>query len=119
MGLPQSSTYSVCPPFGTTNWGATTRVYCNINSLHWDRMVNMLYGSILGAMWLELKRNSNQDYNTIEELNPVLFSVKANANDNLTWNQGMGGKNAEGYWQACIKEYKVLLKKDLCVEVIK
>jgi hypothetical protein len=82
-------------------------------------MVNMLRGGTLGAMWSELKKNINQDYNMIKELNPALFSVKANANDLPTWNQAMGGKNAEGYWQACIKEYKVLLKKDLCVEVIK
>jgi hypothetical protein len=31
----------------------------------------------------------------------------------------MGGENAEGYWQACIKEYEVLLKKDVWIEVVK
>jgi hypothetical protein len=90
-----------------------------LNSLKWDRMVNMLRGGTLGAMWSELEKNTDQDYGTIEELNPALFFVKANADDNPTWNQAMGGENAEGYWQACIKEYEVLLKKDVWVEVIK
>jgi hypothetical protein len=31
----------------------------------------------------------------------------------------MGGANAEGYWQACIKEYNVLIKKKVWVEVKK
>jgi hypothetical protein len=82
-------------------------------------MVNLLRGGTLGTMWSELEKNTNQDYNTIEELNPALFSVKGNTNDNPTWNQAMGGENTKGYWQACIKEYEVLLKKDVWVKVIK
>jgi hypothetical protein len=82
-------------------------------------MVNMLRGGTLATMWSELEKNRDQDYNTIQELNPALFSIKANADDNPTWNQAMGGKNTEGYWQAYIKEYKTLLKKDVWVEVLK
>jgi hypothetical protein len=63
---------------------------------------------MLGAMWAELKKNTDQDYDTIEYLNPALFAVKANTDDNLTWNQAMGGENAERYLQACIKAVKVM-----------
>jgi hypothetical protein len=55
-------------------------------------MVNILRGSTLGTMWSKLKQNTDQDYDTIEELNPALFSIKANAYDNPTWNQAMGGE---------------------------
>jgi hypothetical protein len=68
-------------------------------------------------MWSELERNTDQDYDTVKSLNPALFAIKANAEDNPTWNQEMGGVDAEGYWQACIKEYDVLIKKKVWVEV--
>jgi hypothetical protein len=41
---------------------------------------------------------------SIKYINPALFSVKANADNNPTWNEAMKGPNAEGYWQACKKE---------------
>jgi hypothetical protein len=79
------------------------------NSLDWDCAVNMLRGGTLGAMWAELEQHSDQDSGTIEWMNPALFSVKANFEDNPTWNEAMGGPNAEGYWQACKKGYNTLV----------
>ncbi len=79
------------------------------NSLDWDRAVNMLKGGTLGAMWAELEQHTNQESGTVEWMNPALFSVKANAEDNPTWHEAMGGPNAEGYWQACKKEYETLI----------
>ncbi len=58
-----------------------------LNSLQWDHMVNIMCGGTLGAMWSELEKYTDQDYDTIEYLNPVLFAVKANADDKPTWNQ--------------------------------
>jgi hypothetical protein len=106
-----------CDPTQKVRSGKLNQQY--ITSLQWDRMVNMLCGSTLGAMWAELKTNTDQDYNTIKHLNPALFSIQVNADDNTTWDQAMGGENAEGYWQACIKEYEVLLKKEVWVKVLK
>ena len=80
------------------------------NSLNWDRCVNMLRGGGLGAMWAELEQHTNQVEGTIEWMHPGLYSMKANCDDNPTWNQAMGGPNAEGYWQACLLEYETLTK---------
>jgi hypothetical protein len=41
------------------------------------------------------------------------FSVKANTDDNPNWGQAMNGPLAEGYWQACIKKYEILVKMDV------
>jgi hypothetical protein len=79
------------------------------DSLNWDRTVHMLRGGTLGAMWAELEQHTDQQKGTIEWMNPALFSVKANAEDNPMWNKAMGGPDAEGYWQACKKKYDTLL----------
>jgi hypothetical protein len=52
-------------------------------------------------------------------MNPTLFGVKANAKDNPQWDEAMNGENSEGYWQACIKEHKTLIKKGVWEEVEK
>jgi hypothetical protein len=39
--------------------------------------------------------------------------MKANSDDNPTWNQAMGGPDAEGYWQAAKLEYETLTKMGL------
>jgi hypothetical protein len=84
-----------------------------LNSLNWSKACNMLKGGTLGAMWAELEQHTDQDENTIEWMNPALFSVKANTEDNPTWDEAMNGENAEGYWQACQKEYETLIKMDV------
>jgi hypothetical protein len=43
-------------------------------------------------------------------MHPGLYSMKANSDDNPTWNQAMGGPDAEGYWQAAKLEYETLTK---------
>jgi hypothetical protein len=54
------------------------------NSLDWDRSVNMLRGGGLGAMWAEMEQHTDQIENTIEQMHPGLYSMKANADDNPT-----------------------------------
>jgi histone deacetylase 1/2 len=90
-----------------------------LNSLNWDRAINMMKGGTLGAMWAELEQHTDQEHNSIEWMNPALFSVKANSDDNPTWNDAMGGEDGEGYWQACIKEHETLLKRGVWEEVEK
>jgi hypothetical protein len=41
---------------------------------------------------------------TIEWMNPTLFSIKANTEDNPMWNEPIGVPNTKDYWQACKKE---------------
>jgi hypothetical protein len=57
-------------------------------SLDWDRTLNMMRGGTLGAMWAKLKQNTNQIEDTVEEMNPVLFSVKANSEDTMERDTG-------------------------------
>jgi hypothetical protein len=52
-------------------------------------------------------------------MNPALFSIRANSDNNPNWNEAMGGKDGEGYWQACIKEHNTLLKCGVWEEVDK
>ena len=90
-----------------------------LNSLNWDRALNMLKGGTLGAMWAKLEQHTDQEHNSIEWMNPALFSIKANSDDNPTWNDAMGGEDSEGYWQACLKEHETLLKRGVWEDVEK
>jgi hypothetical protein len=62
-------------------------------SLNWDRTVNMMRGGTLGAMWAGLEPNTDQIEDTVEWMNPALFSVKANTEDTPNWSEAMGGPN--------------------------
>jgi hypothetical protein len=64
-----------------------------------------------------MEQNTDQNYGTVEDWNPATFAVKANTDDNPNWGQAINGPLAEGYWQACIKEYETLVKMDVCEEV--
>jgi hypothetical protein len=61
-------------------------------------------------MWAEMELHTDQVEDTIEQMHPGLYSMKANSDDNPTWNQAMGGPDAEGYWQAAKLEYETLPK---------
>jgi hypothetical protein len=68
--------------------------------LDWDQAVNSMHARPLRAYWAEMEKNVNQEHNTIEDWNPSIFAVKANANDDLSWGQVMNGPHSEGFWQA-------------------
>jgi hypothetical protein len=67
----------------------------------------------LGTMWAEMELHSDQLEDTIEQMHPGLYSMKANSDDNPTWNQAMGGPDAKEYWQAAKFEYETLTKMDV------
>jgi hypothetical protein len=69
-------------------------------------------------MWAELEQHTHQQSGTIKWMNPALFLVKANLEDNPTCNEAMGGPNAKEYWQACKKEYNILVSMQVW-EVVK
>ncbi len=69
-----------------------------LNTLNWSQALNMLEGGTLGAMWAKLEQHTDQEYDTVEWMNPALFSVKANPEDNPTWDEAMNGENSKGYW---------------------
>jgi hypothetical protein len=85
--------------------------------LDWDEAVNSARTGTLGAYWAEMEENTDQNYGTVEDWNPTIFAAKANTDDNPNWGQAMNGPLAEGYWQACIKEYGTLVKMNVWDEV--
>jgi hypothetical protein len=85
--------------------------------LDWDEAVNSARTETRGAYWAEMEQNTDQNYGTVEDWNPAIFAVKANTDDNPNWGQTMNGSLAEGYWQACIKQYETLVKMDVWDEV--
>jgi hypothetical protein len=85
--------------------------------LDWDGAINSTKTGTLGAYWAEMEQNTDQTYGTVEDWNPAIFAVKANTDNNPHWGQAMNGPLAEGYWQACIKEYETLVKMDVWEEV--
>jgi hypothetical protein len=52
-------------------------------------------------------------------MNPALFSVTANGEDNPTWDKAMNGDSSKGCWQVYIKGHKKLMKKGVWEEVEK
>jgi hypothetical protein len=64
-------------------------------------------------MWPEVELHTNQIEDPIEQMHPGLYLMKANSDDNPTWNQAMGGPDAERYWQAAKLRYKKLTKMGL------
>jgi hypothetical protein len=54
-------------------------------------------GGTSGAMWAKLEQ-TNQVNDAVKWINPVLFSVKANAKDTSIWYEATRGPNGEGFW---------------------
>jgi hypothetical protein len=84
--------------------------------LDWSQAINSMQSGTLGAYWAEMECNTDPTYNTVEEWNPSIISVKANANNNPNWGQAISGPHSEGYWQACIKEYETLIRMEVWEE---
>jgi hypothetical protein len=54
----------------------------------------------------------------IEEWNPALLAMKANAKDSPSWDEAMNGPMAAGgFWKACETEINTLVDKDCWDEV--
>eukprot|EP00978_Attheya_sp_CCMP212_P029110 scaffold102414_cov35-Attheya_sp.AAC.1 len=53
-----------------------------------------------------------------ETWNPLALQMKASSEDNPTWNEGMNGLDAEGYWLAIMKKEITLLEKLKAWEVV-
>ena len=49
---------------------------------------------------------------TLDSFHALLLSVKANAEDNPTWNKATNGPVSEGFWKAMDIELDILTRKD-------
>jgi hypothetical protein len=55
---------------------------------------------------------------TVEGMHPILFSAKANSEDNPTWDQAMNGPDREDYWQAMEKELETHQDEKHALDII-
>ena len=55
---------------------------------------------------------------TVEEMHTLALVTKADAADNLNWEQVMNGPDSAGYWEACKKELHTLVDKKHAWDVI-
>lgn len=67
------------------------------DSLGWDPCINnMLRSGGLNAMWVEMEPHIDQLEDTIKQMHPGIYSMKAkNSDNNPMRNHGMGGPNTK------------------------
>ena len=90
-----------------------------LQSLRWDQAMDAIKSIDLRRMEHVLLQHTNPYTNTVEEMHPMALSTKANAADHPTWEQAMNGPEANGYWEACMKELNTLETKRDAWEVVK
>ena len=61
-------------------------------SSSWKRLANFIQDAM------------DSEEKTIEEWSPMALALKANAEDNPTWEQAMNGPDRDGYWTAAEEE---------------
>jgi Reverse transcriptase (RNA-dependent DNA polymerase) len=83
-----------------------------LHCLQWDLDTNTTiisndYATFLGAS------DIHQDYDegTVEYQHPLILQMKANSDDNPTWDEAMNGPDQAGYWKAMEKELHTLEEK--------
>ena len=47
-----------------------------------------------------LLHTTDHKENTLEDLHPLAFAAKANAEDNPSWGEAMNGPYSDSYWKA-------------------
>ena len=77
--------------------------------LKWGTLTETLKSTDLNSIMNLLAQNTDMDYNTLEEMHPMLLSANANAQDNPTWEQAMNGPFKDDYWKAAELEYETLV----------
>jgi hypothetical protein len=83
--------------------------------LNWDNLLTSVQRGTYGALLSFTQQHSSDGF--IEEWHPSLLATKANAEDHPSWDEGMSGPYANGFWEACKLELETLEKKD-CWEVV-
>ncbi len=77
-------------------------------ALRWSPTVDTVKQYYNRRSLLQLFKSYHYDTETLEDWDPLAFAAKVNDADTPNWNEAMNGPEAEGFWQACIKEIRTL-----------
>ena len=81
-----------------------------LQSLDWDTTISNLKSRDSRKAFTQMLRSYDPLSETIEDWSPLALAAKSNDADNPTWNQAMNGPNADGFREACQKEYDTLTR---------
>ena len=81
-----------------------------LHGLDWQPTIDMMKTKSGQQTLLSMLKSYDYLNRTIETWNPMVLGAKVNGEDNPNWNQAMNGPNAQGFWEACIKEMQTLEK---------
>ena len=82
-------------------------------SLNWGLMVEKLRSKDMRSMMTVLEDNTDLQNNTLEWMHPMALGTNANSSDNPNWYQAMNGPHKNEYWEACVKEHDMLIRKEV------
>ena len=77
--------------------------------LRWTQAVDALRSKDEQSMESWHLLHTDPDENTLEDLHPLAFAAKANAEDNPSWEEAMNGPYSDGYWKAAELELHTLI----------
>ena len=76
--------------------------------LDWTKTISQLRSHDAKSLFAHLSHFYDEDAGTQEDWSPLAFKAKCYDEDNPSYEQAMNGPNAEGYKEACRKEYQTL-----------
>ena len=88
--------------------------YPAIHSMDW----NVLYhdcesGGLLRALVQQEAYNTDEEWNTIEDMHPLTFITKARSEDQPRWHEAMNGPFRDKWWEAAEKEIATLERMEV------
>ena len=80
-------------------WGQTVPELADICTIHIDK-----------DLISKMKYKEDEQLGILNEMSPLVFASRANAEDTLRWNDALHGQNTEGFWKAIFSEIETLNK---------
>ena len=82
-----------------------------IHGLDWDIPLDSFEpGSNLRSLLHHVLMNTDEEWNTIEDMHPMTFMSKISAEDTPRWHEAMNGPFKDEWWKACEIELETLKK---------
>jgi hypothetical protein len=78
-----------------------------LHALNWSKTINDVHSNDLQRFLGEVDCHYNYEDGTFDWQHPMEFSARANADDNLTWEEAMHGPYKAGYWKAMAKKRNI------------
>ena len=85
-----------------------------IHSMDWHvRHPECEPGGQLRVLLQHKERNTDEEWNAIEEMHPLIFITKARSEDQPRWHEAMNGPFRDKWWEACKKEISTLERMEV------